>query len=226
MIVLAFVGLIAGVAWKRRRQNAAGVIAGIKAHRGASTRTRATPAIENPAYSFPSQAAPGFPIYDSALAPIYDTTEGVGAPRNHGGAVENSTYAPAGSGDGALLNHGGAMENPTYAPAGPSRTSTLNQNAMYIGAGETVDNAVGTAEPSLPAGWQEARDAVGTSYYYHTDGTTMWTRPDPGAAAVKPAMQAFSIPDEQGSVVLYEQAMVGQMLYEQVEASSAPTTTA
>ena len=53
LIVLAFVVLIAGVKWKRR-QNAARVVAGIKTHNGASTRARATPAIENPTYSSPS----------------------------------------------------------------------------------------------------------------------------------------------------------------------------
>ena len=219
--MLAFVALIAGVAWKRRRQNAAGVIASIKAHRGASTRTsprRATPAIVNPTYSIPfeAEAAAGSPIHDSALVPIYATPEGGAAAVNHGGAVENPTYSPAGPGDGALLPRGGAVENPTYAPASPARTPTLNQNPMYIGAAEPVDDAAGIAEPSLPAGWHDAQDSVGDAYYYHDDGTTMWTRPGPGAAAVTPVVRAYSIPTAQGSVVLYEQA----------EPSSAAATTA
>ena len=65
---------------------------------------------------------------DAASASAYDTTEGAGAALNHGGAVENPTYAPQ-------HRHRktppyAPAENPTYAPQHCHR-----KNPAYAPAG-------------------------------------------------------------------------------------------
>ena len=156
--MLAFVTLIAGIAWKRRRQNAARVIASIKTHRGASTTTSLPRAIVNPTYSVPFEAeadggVSGSPIYDSALALVYVTAEGGGVEVSHGPAVENPTYAPTGPGDGAPLNRGGAVENPTYGQAPPTLPTVSHESHEVTDIDGTVLGQPVSSEAQLIQHW-------------------------------------------------------------------------